>query len=242
MRATVYRPPGQGPFPLVVVSHGSAEDPELRARFERPTFPAVASWFVKRGHMVVAPQRPGHGETGGTYLEANGDCRFPDYRAAAFATATSIEAAILFMMTWPFAQKSAVVLVGHSAGAWGSLALAVQRPGIAKAVINFSGGRGGRSANMANQNCAPDKLVDVTEQLGRGIRIPTLWLYPRNDTFFGPDLSQRMADKFRAAGGRADFHLLPPFGEDGHFFIHSPDAVRIWAPIVDKFLARIGTQ
>ena len=240
MRATVYRPRGEGPFPLVVISHGSAEDSELRARFERPTFQSIAAWFVKRGHMVVAPQRPGHGETAGTYLESNGDCSNPDYRESAFATATSIEAAILFMMTYPFVQRSTVVLVGHSAGAWGSLALAVHRPRIARAVINFSGGRGGRALNEANRNCAPDDLIAVSAEFGRAIRIPTLWIYTQNDSYFGPDLSQRMAHSFRAAGGRADFHLLPAFGEEGHFIIHSPDAVRIWAPIVEKFLARVS--
>jgi pimeloyl-ACP methyl ester carboxylesterase len=95
---------------------------------------------------------------------------------------------------------------------------------------------------MANRNCAPDDLVAVAGELGRAVSIPTLWIYAQNDSYFGPELSRRMADTFRAAGGRADFHLLPAVGEDGHFIIHYPEAVRFWAPILDKFLARIGPQ
>jgi hypothetical protein len=30
MRTTVFRPPGEGPFPLVVMNHGTAQDPVQR--------------------------------------------------------------------------------------------------------------------------------------------------------------------------------------------------------------------
>jgi len=63
-----------------------------------------------------------------------------------------------------------------------------------------------------------------------------LWIYARNDSYFGPELSKRLADAFRAAGGNAEYHLLPDFGADGHFMIDSADAVQIWAPLVSEFL------
>ena len=63
-----------------------------------------------------------------------------------------------------------------------------------------------------------------------------LWIYTRNDSYFGPNLSKRMADAFQAAGGNVEYHLLPDFGADGHFFIDSADAIPIWAPIVSRFL------
>ena len=69
-------------------------------------------------------------------------------------------------------------------------------------------------------------------------RIPgMLWIYLENDTFFGPALSKRMYEAFRAAGGKVEYHLLPPFDDDGHYFVDSPKAMSIWAPIVSKFLA-----
>ena len=36
--------------------------------------------------------------------------------------------------------------------------------------------------------------------------------------------------------GKAEYYLMPPFGNEGHFFIGSPDAIPIWSPLVAKFL------
>ena len=32
---------------------------------------------------------------------------------------------------------------------------------------------------------------------------------------------------------------LPPFGADGHELIRAPEAVPIWAPLVERFLASV---
>jgi invasion protein IalB len=63
-----------------------------------------------------------------------------------------------------------------------------------------------------------------------------LMIYTENDTYFGPELTKRMHDAFVAAGGNAEFKMLPAFGSDGHFLIDAPDAVPIWSPIVTRFL------
>ena len=67
-------------------------------------------------------------------------------------------------------------------------------------------------------------------------RIPMLWIYSENDTYFGPDLANRMHEAFTAAGGKAEFRMLPPFGSDGHFLIDAAEAVPIWSPLVSRFL------
>ena len=109
-------------------------------------------------------------------------------------------------------------------------------PPPVKAIITFAAGRGGRVDGKPNNNCAPDKLVEATADFGRTSRVPMLWIYIENDTFFGPELSKKMRDAFAAAGGKAEYHLMPPFGTEGHFFIGSPDAIPIWSPLVAKFL------
>src|SRR6267154_407249 len=43
-----------------------------------------------------------------------------------------------------------------------------------------------------------------------------------------------------AAGREAESRLVPPFGNEGHFFIGSPDAIPIWSPLVAKFLDEQG--
>jgi invasion protein IalB len=128
--------------------------------------------------------------------------------------------------------------VGQSGGGWGSIALASLNPSPVQAVVTFEAGRGGRVDGKPNNNCAPDKLVAATGEFGRTARIPMLWIYTENDTYFGPELSKRMHDAFTAAGGNAEYRLLPPFGSDGHFMIDSPDAVPIWSPFVSEFLGK----
>lgn len=236
MRTAILQPPGTGPFPLAVINHGSTADAEERKDLPAPAFEPVASWFVNHGYVVALPERPGHGETGGPYLEDIGSCEDPDYERAGLGAAASIEAAVQFLTGQPFVQKTGVVLIGHSAGAWGALAEASQDPGPLRAVINFAGGLGGHSYGEPNRNCAPDRLVQSAAAFGQITRIPTLWLYSANDTYFDAVLSERMADAYRGAGGTAEYHLLPGFGEDGHFLIFSSHAVPIWAPIVAKFL------
>jgi pimeloyl-ACP methyl ester carboxylesterase len=236
MHTTVLLPQGKAPFPLVVINHGSTESAELRAEYSQPTFEVAAPWFQKRGYVVVLPQRPGHGETEGPYLETAGSCDQADYEQSGYATAESIRTVIDYMQAQPFVRKGPVLLAGHSAGAWGALALASRTPGLAKAVINFSGGRGGRSFGIANRNCAPDRLVSAAYAYGRMVRVPTLWLYAANDTFIGPDLSRRMAEAFRAGGAPTDYRLLPAVPGEGHSLVYSADGARLWEPVVEKFL------
>ena len=140
------------------------------------------------------------------------------------------------MAAEPFVQKSGAVVVGHSAGGWGALALASHNPQLVKAVINFAGGLGGRADGKPNNNCVPDRLVAAAGRFGRTAQVPTLWLYSENDSYFAPALSKRMYDAFRNVGGRAEYHLVPPTGADGHLLIESSDAFVLWAPIVEKFL------
>lgn len=239
MKTSVLLPAGAGPYPLAVINHGTTESEELRSQYAEPEFEVVSTWLLARHYAVALPQRPGHGETGGPYLESAGGCEDAHYAEAGYGTADSIEAASVYLLRQPYVKKERVLLVGHSAGGWGALALASRNAGLVKAVINFSGGRGGRSYGIANRNCAPDRLVGAAATYGRTTRAPSLWLYSANDTYFGPDLSKRMADAFRAAGGPVTYRLLPPVETEGHYLIYSPDAARDWSPAVDEFLATL---
>jgi hypothetical protein len=69
--------------------------------------------------------------------------------------------------------------------------------------------------------------------------LPMLMIYIENDTYFGPELTKRMFAAFTAAGGNAQYHLFPPHGSDGHFFVSTPDAVPIWSPVVGAFLDKL---
>jgi dienelactone hydrolase len=238
MRTTVFRPPGEGPFPLVVMNHGTTQNPVHRQYFPILEFEAAALWFVQQGFVVAAPQRPGHGETGGIFLEDQANCAPSDFLEAGRAGAANIQSAIDYMMTQSFVLRDGVVVVGQSGGGWDTLALASQNPPMVRAAIEFEGGRGGHFGGKPNNNCQPDNLVAAARTLGSTAQTPVLMIYTQNDTFFGPVLSRRLYEAWTEAGGIAEYHLLPPFKEDGHFLLGYPDSVPVWSPIVMKFLGQ----
>ncbi len=237
MRTMVFRPAGSGPFPLVVLNHGSIQSAEWLKKYPQLAYPAVSEWFVRRGYVVTVPQRPGHGETGGRYLEDQGSpCERADYVRSGLAAADSIKATIDFMTRQSFVKRDGVVVVGQSAGGWGALALASRNPAHVRAIVTFAAGRGGRVNNRANNNCAPERLVDAAGAFGASARIPVLAIYVENDSYFPPSLSKRIAYAYRGAGGRLDFRLLSAFGNEGHKLFASPDGPKIWGPVVEEFL------
>jgi dienelactone hydrolase len=247
MLAYVIRPVGNGPFPLLVMNHGVSLDPRERSYFPVIEFRGAALWFARQGYVVVAPVRPGYGadaielpERGlfGLFFSSVGNCSDANFRDAGLAIATLDMWVIDYMSTQPFIRRDDVVVVGQSGGGWGGIALASQNPNSVRAIIAFEAGRGGHFNGKPNSNCAPDRLVEATAQFGRTARIPMLWIYTHNDSYFGPELSMRLASAFQAAGGNVEYHLLPDFGADGHFLIDSADAVQIWAPLVSEFLGR----
>jgi invasion protein IalB len=204
---------------------------------------AAARWFANQGYFVISPVR--YGASGlddkdqglyGSVFGHVGSCENPNFRGPGLAIATLNEWVINSISKKKYIQPGKVVVVGQSGGGWGSIALASRNPSSVQAIITFAAGRGGRVDGKPNNNCAPDKLVAATGEFGRTARIPMLWIYTENDTYFGPELTKRMYDAFVAAGGNVQYRMLPAFGSDGHFLIDSPDAVPIWSPFVSQFL------
>jgi len=249
MFAYLVRPVGDGPFPLVIMNHGVSLNPTDRSFFPPVEFRDAAKWFAKRGYLVVAPVGTGYGAAAidipehglyGPFFSKIGKCSNPNFRAPGLAVAQVDLWIIDYMAAEKRIVPKDVIVVGQSAGGWAAIALSSLNPSQVKAIIVFAAGRGGRVDNKPNNNCAPDKLVEATGEFGRTSRVPMLWIYIENDTFFGPPLSKRMHEVFTTAGGKAEYHVVPPFGREGHFFIDSPDAVPIWAPLVTKFLDEQG--
>jgi len=243
--AYVVRPVGKGPFPLVVMNHGVSMTPRERGFFPLVEFRDAAMWFARRGYMVVAPSGTGYGAAAlddperGLYtlfFSKVGSCDNPNFRDAGRAVALVDKWIIEYMTDQKLIVPDHIIVVGQSAGGWAAIALSGENlPGV-RAIVTFAAGRGGRVGGKPNNNCAPDRLVAATGEFGRTARTPMLWIYIENDTFFGPELSRRMHEAYTKAGGNAEYHLLPPFGSDGHFLVSSPDGLPLWTPLVGPFL------
>ncbi len=234
---TVFRPEGEGPFPLLVLSHGSPRSAEERREQGRQRLAAQSERFVAMGFAVLVPTRRGYGESGGDWAEAYGACDAPDYYAAGLETARDLRAAVDAVRGEAWADAGRIVLAGQSAGGFGSVAAASAPFEGLVGVINFAGGRGSLGPR---QVCGEERLVEAMARYGRGSRVPGLWIYSRNDLFFGPQLARRMHRAFVASGGRAEFYEAPPIGLDGHgYFARAMDH---WLPRVERFLERVGAK
>ena len=234
--AILFRPPGDGPFPLALIAHASTQNVLRRAQMPQPEYRALAAWLVARGFAVLVPERLGHGATGGKYLEDQRGCDDADYLQAGRATADEIAAALGFVRTQPFIKPDGVVIIGHSAGAWGALALAGESPKDVAAIIAFAPGRGGRANDFPNQVCAPHTLIAAAVEFGKTARVPVTWLVAANDSYFSPVLSRQLADAFRQAGGRVDFHVLAAYGGEGHWLPETETGVKLAAAELDRAL------
>jgi dienelactone hydrolase len=234
--ALLFRPSGEGPFRLAVIAHASTQNLLLRAQMPQPQYRPLASLLVARGFAVLVPERSGHGATGGQYLEDQHGCDEADYARSGRATAEEIAAATTYLRGQPFIRRDGTVIIGHSAGGWGALALATADPAEIAAIIVFAAGRGGHANDFPNQICAPHTLVAAAGEFGRGARVPVTWLVAANDSYFSPDFSRKLAEAFQAGGGKADFRVLPAYDGEGHWMAETENGVKLAASELDRAL------
>ncbi len=241
LRATVFRPADdresgqvQKQRPLVVINHGT--DEWTREAVSMPVYFWISRWFVERGYVVVLPQRRGHGATGGTLSESIGNCDKPDHHASGLVAAQDIAAVINFMTAQPFVEERNAIVVGMSTGGWASLALGSLNPEQVAGIVNFSGGRGGHAYGRTNEVCGANSLRDAAAKYGGTARIPSIWFYAENDSYFGPDLAKGLAAAWSKAGGPAELHVLAPYGMEGHNLADDRASWDLWGTTLDQFL------
>jgi dienelactone hydrolase len=121
MNVTVFRPEGDGPFPLVVINHGAGGGDGI-ARFEGPS-----RRFVEKGFLVLVPSRVGNG-----ILNLD-------------QASEQVLAVLDYGRKLPEADPGRIVLVGWSWGGFLSVGVAAKNPPGVVAAINFAGGFGGLS-------------------------------------------------------------------------------------------------
>lgn len=224
--ALLFRPTGTGPFRLAVIAHASTQNVLRRAQMPQSEYRALTAFLVSRGFAVLVPERLGHGATGGRYVEDQDGCDEADYARSGRATADEISLALEFVRKQDFVRKDAAVVIGHSAGGWGAIALANADPKVVSAIAVFAPGRGGHANDEPNRICAPRTLLGAAAEFGKAARIPVTWLVAANDSYFAPVFSKAMVDAFRGSGGKVDFRTLPAVGSEGHWMIELEAGVK----------------
>jgi dienelactone hydrolase len=234
--ALLFRPPGAGPFRLAVIAHASTQNGLRRAQMPQPEYRALTAFLIARGFAVLVPERLGHGATGGRYVEDQGGCDEADYVRSGRATADEISLALEDLRKQDFIRKDAAIVIGHSAGGWGALALANADPKAISAIIAIAPGRGGHANDEPNRICAPHTLLAAAAEFGKAARIPITWLVAANDSYFAPAFSLALVDAFRGRGGKVDFRTTPAVGSEGHWMIESEAGVKAASGELDRAL------
>lgn len=230
--ATLYRPAGSGPFPLAVINHGSNVNSVERLNPKRFRFFPQSRAFVKRGFAVVVPTRRGYGDSDGPLVESYQTGEAVNFYRLGLETALDIHAAISFMRQESWVDSSRVIVIGHSAGGYGCLALGSQTVDGLKGLINFGGIRGSR----ANDNRAFGSVAAAVGKYGETATVPSLWIYSENDSLVSPFRAKVLFDAYRRVSDNAEFVTLPPFGRDGHYLFTEEAAHSLWAGPVARFL------
>ncbi|WP_426423867.1 alpha/beta hydrolase family protein [Bradyrhizobium genosp. A] len=236
LEAFLVRPAGTRRYPLALLSHGSPRSFDDRATMSAHKYYGIALEYARRGFAALIVMRRGYGGSPGGRADSVGGCANAAYLPAAAIAVADLRAAIDAMARRADVTTTGMIAAGHSAGGLATVALTAEPPPGLVAAISFAGGRGSRDDDEV---CNEDGLVQAFASFGKTSRVPMLWVYATNDSYFGPDLARRLYDGFRGNGGHAKFIAAPPYGDDGHY-LYSVVARPQWTPYVDAFLRERG--
>lgn len=228
LEVTVYRPAGDGPFPVLVINHGrAAGNAKLQGRY-RPAM--AAREFVQRGWAVVVPMRQGFSQSGGSEISAG--C---NVHSNGLQQARSVRRTLDWASSQPWADVSRNVVLGQSHGGLTTLAYGTDPHPGTRLLVNFAGG-------LRQENCTAwqQNLVRAIGDYGAETKLPSLWFYGDNDSYFSPFVWRGAHERYTLAGGRADLVAFGSFGSDAHNLFGSRDGLAIWLPRVLKALDAAG--
>ncbi|HEX7679251.1 MAG TPA: prolyl oligopeptidase family serine peptidase [Thermoanaerobaculia bacterium] len=230
IEAYLYKPDGDGPFPVVIYNHGSRDG---RERLSVP-FQYVGSMLTKAGYVVLVTERRGYGKSDGvTWREETRNEPFllvPRLQAESDDVLASID----YLRTLPFADTKRMGIVGWSFGGVVTM-LATSRSNAFLAAVDQAGGSLSWDGNASLRNALVTAATKSTT--------PTLFLVAKND---------RTTASITTLAGIFEKRALPhrmviyePFtpsvrveaAAPGHL-VFSSQGVSIWENDVVQFLDR----
>ncbi len=247
IQAYLYRPPGDGLFPLVIYNHGTRAD---REREPRP-FSYVGRILLQSGYAVLVPERRGYGRSDGlTFSEEMRQDASPlssGYRRDAADPAGSphfvdrlqaesgdVLAALDLLTTMTFVDRRRIGIMGWSFGGIITM-FAVSRSDAFRAAVNQAGG-----ALTWDRSAA---LREALMTAARQVRLPMLLMVAQNDR---TTASITTLSSILTAGNPAtELTIYPPFTPSrnptgiapGHL-IFSEEGSSIWENDVRTFFAK----
>jgi len=240
LHAVLWRPQGRGPFPAILLNHGSGrtrEDLERLGPYEQNA-EKLGPVFARHGYVFLYLFRRGVGlssdqganavdlmnsESAAHGLEARNALQLQLLDNREMGDALS---ALKFLRALPYVDAEDVALVGHSFGGSLTVLMAEREPNL-RAVVVFSGA--GYSFDRSPELRA--RLLAAVDH----IAAPVFFIHAENDYSLS---SGKVLDARRLQIGKPHrLKIYPPIGhtvDDGHDFLHL--GVNIWEPDVFAFL------
>ena len=126
------------------------------------------------------------------------------------------------------------MLAGVSAGGWATLAAGTRSlPGV-RGVLNFAGG-----VRLEGCESWPRDEAAAAGDYARHTRVPSLWLYGSNDSFFAEPVWRALYAGYRRVSPDAELVAYGVFEHEGHALLTSRSGLAIWGEPVARFLARL---
>jgi dienelactone hydrolase len=235
---TIFRPAGEGPFPLVIMNHGRPVQ-DKRGLLGRQRFEHLSRYLVRKGFVVMVPTRLGYYETYSQFdPEDSGGCTTLRPEPVGTAASDQVLQTLEFARTLPYVNTQRWLVMGQSVGGLTAVATVSRNPPGLVAGINFAGGTGGDPDKRTGDPCNPRAIESLWRSKAAGARAPMAWFYWANDKYWGADNPKRWHRAWTEGGGQAEMFAMPASGVDGHSGM-SNDMDR-WAPLLEEFLARHG--
>ena len=226
---TVKRADATGRLPVALIAHGKPDNLQSMLDNRALAYLGQARDLANRGYLAVVPIRRGFGQSDGP-IAVSVTCKTPSFTPRFSADADDLAATLDAVARRPDADPTRAIAIGVSAGGAAVTALSARNPKNLRAVINISGG-------LRTQGCPKeDLLVDAFRAYGAKSRVPNLWVYAKNDSFFGPDVVSRMQTAFLDGGGDVKLVMYEPVGSDGHYLFNLGVGRRMWLQEMDGFL------
>jgi dienelactone hydrolase len=216
-------------LPVAVITHGKSANLTDMLESKAADYAGPARDLARRGWLSVVVMRRGFGQSDGP-MPADLTCDSTSFINRFSADAEDLQGALDVVVKRPDVDPDRAIAIGVSAGGAAVMALAARNPKNLKGVINVSGG-------LAMPACPKDEvLVNAFKEFGSSSRVPTLWVYAKNDSLFGPATVERMQSAYLDGGGDVKLVMFDKHGNDGHSLFADASGRLKWMMEMDGFL------
>jgi dienelactone hydrolase len=242
----VFKPSGAGPYPVVLFSHGRAGDVATRSKLSNPIALGHVRYWLAKGYAVVAPVRPGYGDTGGIDTESSGsvydnlgECRGqPEPARTARSAVRSTTVALNWIRAQPWAMANKILLEGQSVGGLTTVAMCATNPTGVVGCINFAGGTGGDPERAPGRMCGPEMTTALMAEFGKTTTLPNIWFYSENDLYWGAKAPRQWHAAFAQGASSTDFVQTVAVPPDGHQLLLRGG--KLWSEPLNAWLKKNG--